>query len=960
MNTKNNFSHISPVIFLIILFFASMTYVHAEASPQSPLNPQELNAVIQEIKAMVKTNEELVETFVVHEATPERIDRIYQMPEFIQQDKVVRENGLIFAGQGSLLSFDKPSDIISKMVTWFPQEVAAAKTAGDDRFFGHVNLFGPYPSWKNEQAAFLVLWECMPQNAWLNPTQNPFKLNHYGDFMAIADESSGIFNFDACVHERSGKRIAWHFGGEDEEVRIYKKLSLQYKKEALEIGNRVAPVLQRKFASFLSSNRCKGTGPDDCVLILKLWSSLTPADAELAKMIQSLEIDVTNSGTLPPSNLKEAFPERVAGYENVLRIAEFLRIKQSSIENAPDVWPQQAFQTAFTQMSDMLQRYQGVGFNVGKTPQAREAFFAGLEMLYKKSSCDVIDSMLIRKPALRTTFALRHILEPNPNCFINPGWDWEWLEKGESIEAIELRNRYIALLGHQESGAVHEMILDNLTKHGDSCLSRDDLWLKELCHQWISEPQSVALELDNTQLSLNKTGKFNATPLQLPPQVAPTMEAWLSSLVKDMSAADQAKMQALITEINPGKGSIASATWWKKAHQDISVLALHLYLNVNSRPYSGLGILPYDGSHILLIFNKKSFNIAGVPGRFIGEYDHREVVNVSDIDNDGNVEVWFAEAFRTCKGDETDLQRELDCTAKTAEMGEVWGSTLSFFVKTPNPPKNSNAHKNKTPSYDVVLTKYAQAKSQYDYNKQACNIRLIGTVLKNKLDINFGEGGNSGERGDLISLVCKQHPLYPERTIVALFHELKDKPVEPSEEKKGFALAVIDIKKNKVINLYRDIIEEDATTRVFGAGLTIDTARYNLAPGQRAFGVRMGIGYSPRCAEGGENDYLTLFVEEKTQLKPVLKNFAMNSWQITEGSNGCGYGTEDFTTDNVNLVLGVAKSSTNGWHDLEVTERHETERMSGSAEETVPDKKSYSKLLGKLRMNGKEYSGKLK
>jgi hypothetical protein len=34
--------------------------------------------------------------------------------------------------------------------------------------------------------------------------------------------------------------------------------------------------------------------------------------------------------------------------------------------------------------------------------------------------------------------------------------------------------------------------------------------------------------------------------------------------------------------------------------------------------------------------------------------------------------------------------------------------------------------------------------------------------------------------------------------------------------------------------------------------------------------------------------------------------------------------------------------------------------MSGSAEETVPDKKSYSKLLGKLRMNGKEYSGKLK
>lgn len=953
MNTKSNFRHINPVIFLIALFFASMTYAQADTSFKSPLKLQELNAVIQEIKAMVHTDEEMVDSFVVHEATPERIDRIYQMPEFIQQDKVIRENGLIFAGQGSLLFFDKPSDIIAKIATWFPSEISAAKVR-DELSISDIYLYGPFSNWKDEQTAFIVLWECMPRNAWVNPMQNPYKPTRTGDFFAIADRSSGDFNFNTCVHERSGLPLFFH---SQEKANFFKK-------QALDIGNRAAPVLQRKFASFLSTNRCKGTGPDDCVLILELWGSLAPADAELAIMIQSLEPDVTNSAKLPPSNFHTAYPEGVAGFENVARKAEFLRIKQSSIESAPNAWPQQALQLTFTQMSGVLQNYKGIQFDFGKTPQTQAAFFAELEMLYKKSSCDVIDSMLIRKPALRTTFALTHILDFNPNCFITPGWDWEWLYNGESDEAIDLRNRYIALLGHQESGAVHEMILVNLTKYGNSCLSRDAFWLKELCSPWLSEPQTAALELNNRQLRLNKTKQFKATPLQLPPQITPTMEAWLSNLVKGMGAVDQAKMQAFITEINSTKGTIASAAWWKQAHQETSVLDLHLYLNVNGRPYSELGMLPYGGSHVLLIFNKKSFNIVGVPSRFVNEHDQRELINVSDIDNDGNIEVWFAEAFRTCKGDETDLQRNLDCTAKTADMGEVWGNTLSFFIKTPKTRNNTKAHKNQIPSYDydAVLTKYAQHKNTYGYNKQACNIRLVGAVLKSKLDIDFGEGGNSGEHGDLIDMTCKQHPWHAEQTIVALFHGLKDQPAESSGqlEKKGFALAIVDIKKNKVISLYRDTIEEDATTRVFGAGLSIDTARYNLAPGKRAFGVRMGIGYSPRCAEGGENDYLTLFVEEKTQLKPVLKNFAMNTWSITEGSNGCGYGTEDFTTDSVSFVLGVAKTATNGWRDIEVTGHHNIERNRGSGEEIAPNKKSYSKLLGKLRMNGTEYSSKLK
>ena len=42
---------------------------------------------------MVETSENLADGFVVREATPARIDRLYQMPEFLQQPTIIRANG---------------------------------------------------------------------------------------------------------------------------------------------------------------------------------------------------------------------------------------------------------------------------------------------------------------------------------------------------------------------------------------------------------------------------------------------------------------------------------------------------------------------------------------------------------------------------------------------------------------------------------------------------------------------------------------------------------------------------------------------------------------------------------------------------------------------------------------------------------------------------------------------------
>ena len=208
-----------------------------------------------------------------------------------------------------------------------------------------------------------------------------------------------------------------------------------------------------------------------------------------------------------------------------------------------------------------------------------------------------------------------------------------------------------------------------------------------------------------------------------------------------------------------------------------------------------------------------------------------------------------------------------------------------------------------------------------------------------------------------MSLACRAHPLRPEQTIVALFDNLTDKEGQPAEYRKGFVFAVIDVKRRQLLALYREDIEEDASIRIGESNLKIDTGRYNLAPGVRALGVRMNFGHGPRCAEGGESDYLTLFVEDGRQLKPVLRNLPMRRWRVTNGRTTCSQGGGDvnYTIDSVTLTLEMAATVTAGWHDIDVVARHNIEIFSGT--EAVPAKQETGmQSLGRLRAKQRSYA----
>ena len=918
---------------------------------------------------MVKTDETLADSFTVREAAPQRIERLYAMPEFISQPTIIRENGLIFAGQGSLLTFQKPSDIVTKISKWFPKEYAEAQQTKDTKpFFGRIDLFGPYPSWQDESAAFLTLWKCMPQIAWAQPTQNPF-MRRLGDglpLMAIAARSSGDVDFKQCVYERSGR------------IPVSTQAELKANQKAMrEIGSRVSAVLQNKFTHFLTSNRCNGTGPDDCVLIMWLWSSLSSTDVDLAKAIQALEFEVAPDGLLPP--LQKTVDQDGSGeqegqlrFDEALRKAAFLRAKLTSIIHAPEAWPSHALRATLQQMSafwlklnealkpgwryyaldyynEPVNPWQVLSLDGEKNPEVQAAVLEELQRLASARSCDVMDAWLKDRPVLRARFALYQLKDKQALGCVSPNWDW--LHAGETKESRDLYQQYFGLLGQLQSGIMHEVLLSELTDYGKHCFDKNrrasQPSLAEICRIWVSEPQTVPFTLKQTRLTLSKSKQFQAKQLQLPevPPATPSDRiAWLIQLTKGMNAEAQQQMQAFVSELTRRKGLVDAATWWTHPHHKKSVVELGVYMN-DERSYPDWF---YTSRKVLLLIDGQNLTIVRIPLRFPGTHGNAGMVHVSDLDNDGNLEAWWAESFRQCQGDESDLQRELDCSAKTADMGEIRGESLTYFSNT---PKTDNHYLSHSIMPNTVLQAAVMPASAWK-EREPCNAAIVGSVLKKKLRVNFQMRGD----GDVVDLVCKTHPLYPQRTIVALFHGLKDQRGEHVEYQKGVVVAVIDVRRRRLLNLYRDVVGEDATIRIGAHALQIDTARYDLATNVRAFGVRMNIGYSPRCAEGGWSDFLTLFVEKGKQLKPVLKDLPMSMWRITEGSNGCGYGNEAFTMDNVGLTLSVAPTSSAGWRDLEVTAHHQLESWNGVADVPAHEQKN-TQILGKLRWNGKMYSG---
>jgi hypothetical protein len=188
-----------------------------------------------------------------------------------------------------------------------------------------------------------------------------------------------------------------------------------------------------------------------------------------------------------------------------------------------------------------------------------------------------------------------------------------------------------------------------------------------------------------------------------------------------------------------------------------------------------------------------------------------------------------------------------------------------------------------------------------------------------------------------MSSACKPWPEDRSVAIVAATYDIG----RADRGAKNTVVALVDTRKGAVLAAYKGVIVEVDDLRIYAGTLSIDTARYDLARGVRAFGVDVTSGSSgSRAAESGYSEGRTLFMREGRQLRPVLSGFLLHSWTWPGHEDPRGPEIHSYT-------LAIGKHASHGFADLIVTDTIDS-RVEGGP----PERHRYP-----LQYDGSRYVG---
>lgn len=206
----------------------------------------------------------------------------------------------------------------------------------------------------------------------------------------------------------------------------------------------------------------------------------------------------------------------------------------------------------------------------------------------------------------------------------------------------------------------------------------------------------------------------------------------------------------------------------------------------------------------------------------------------------------------------------------------------------------------------------ASAATGSDAGRQPCGQALL-TLAGKHVGV---DGWSHAENGGLVlASACKAWPGDKSRIIAAIAWESGD------PDDKGLLVALLDPARSTVIAAYSGVIPEDAAMTVGPGTLRIDTARYDLAPGVRAFGLDMATSFSQGCVDGGGGPARTLFVQDGKTIRPVLERFDVQSWRYVKGGPSCVAPAKDELIETTWHDIGIGKAVHHGFSSLRITSR---------------------------------------
>lgn len=164
---------------------------------------------------------------------------------------------------------------------------------------------------------------------------------------------------------------------------------------------------------------------------------------------------------------------------------------------------------------------------------------------------------------------------------------------------------------------------------------------------------------------------------------------------------------------------------------------------------------------------------------------------------------------------------------------------------------------------------------------------------------------------DVVAEACKTMPGNASQWLATLAYRLE--PLHEDFGRVQHVLAVVDAKAGLQARFEQEL-QEDVTFELFERSFAIDTARYHLAPGQRAFGVKIRSGIrGPSCPDYIYGDELTLYVQQGAALKPVFSTHLAAILRL-EGEF-CG-GAEPLVADEATIILSMGGGRSHGFRDI--------------------------------------------
>jgi len=202
------------------------------------------------------------------------------------------------------------------------------------------------------------------------------------------------------------------------------------------------------------------------------------------------------------------------------------------------------------------------------------------------------------------------------------------------------------------------------------------------------------------------------------------------------------------------------------------------------------------------------------------------------------------------------------------------------------------------------------------------------------------------EFGAPFAVTCKAWPANP-NLLLAAIPLVQDGPDDADGHDGDLQILVLD---RATLNMLHDLrlegLMSDDAIRV--SGVSFDTARYDVAPGRRAFGLRISREGSSRANPFSETS-LRLFDIGAQRLDMVLDGLIVDRSSGEWDTNCAG----EFTERTVSLAMDAAQ--TQGLRDIVATESYESSRSAVQHGDCVEKTVDKGKTPHTLKFDGQRY-----